>query len=108
MDTQPSNRSSSHDRVSIRVVETVAAADGIDPLDVSPPLHDVIDPSALDALFEPTQAGHRPGGTVTFAYRGHWVRVESDGRVTLVSESESDPGPETKRNSGVQPETESR
>lgn len=107
MDTQ-SSRSSFDDQtpVSIRVVEAVAARDAIDPLEVSPPLHDAIDPTALDELFDPTGSSSRGNGTVSFTYRGHSVRVESDGRVAL------DPGPEseteTERNSGAQSETESR
>lgn len=88
--------------VSIRVVETVAAHEGIDPLEVSPPLHRAIDTSSLDELFAPTRSGRRDAGTVSFTYRGHRVRVESDGRVTLEA-----PG-ETEKDSAVGSEMESR
>lgn len=109
MDTQ-SSRSSFDDQtpVSIRVVEAVAARDGIDPLEVSPPLHDAIDLTALDELFDPTGSSSRGNGTVSFTYRGHSVRVESDGRVALEPGPESESETETERNSGPQSETESR
>ncbi|WP_226480542.1 HalOD1 output domain-containing protein [Natrinema amylolyticum] len=104
MDTQSSNRPSPDAQapVSIRVIEAVAAREGIDPLEVSPPLHDVLDPTALDDLFEPTGASQRPNGTVSFTYRGHEIRVESDGRVALEGD------PETEKDSGSQQETKSR
>lgn len=104
MDTR-SSQSSFDDQtpVSVRVVEAVAAREGIDPLEVSPPLYDAIDPTALDALFAPTGSANRTSGTVSFTYRGHRVRVESDGRITLGTGGE-----ETTKNSTVQSETELR
>ena len=104
MDSQLPNRSAAGAQtpVSVRVVEVVAEREGIDPLEVSPPLHDAIDPAALDALFEPTRSGRRDTGIVSFTYRGHRVRVGSDGRVTLEG------GPETERDSAVQSETDER
>ncbi|KMT45861.1 hypothetical protein EL22_26405 [Halostagnicola sp. A56] len=70
------------------VVEAVATAEGIPPAELCPPeyepLHDVIDPEALDALFAPrSHGGPRPGGTVTFTYCGYDVTVETDGTVRL-------------------------
>ncbi|ELY67930.1 HalOD1 output domain-containing protein [Natrinema versiforme] len=102
MDSQHSNRvaDDAQTPVSIRVVEAVAKRDGIDPLEVSPPLHDAIDSTALDNLFAPTRSGTRDAGSVSFTYRGHGVRVESDGRIEFDSETE--------RDSGVRSETESR
>ncbi|WP_254862917.1 HalOD1 output domain-containing protein [Halovivax gelatinilyticus] len=74
--------------VSQAVIEAVAEKEGIDVTDVEPPefepLYAVIDPEALDSLFEPTVGGtERPIGTVSFEYAGHHVTVYSDGRVTL-------------------------
>ncbi|MFC6765805.1 HalOD1 output domain-containing protein [Natrinema soli] len=108
MDSHSSKRSSDDAAVpvSIRVVEAVAARDGVDPLELSPPLHDAVDPTALDALFEPTGSGNRTAGTVSFTYRGHRVHVESDGRITLGTSSEG--ASETTKNSAVQSETNSR
>lgn len=108
MDSQSSDRSSvdAAAPVSIRVVEAVAEREGIDPLELSPPLHDAIDPTALDALFESTGSGPRTAGTVSFTYRGYRVHVESDGRITLETEDEGTG--ETTKNSTVQSETEVR
>ncbi|QLK27454.1 hypothetical protein HYG81_07600 [Natrinema zhouii] len=108
MDSQSSDRSSVDETapVSIGVVEAVAARDGVDPLELSPPLHDVIDPTALDALFEPTKSGNRTSGTVSFTYRGHRIHVDSDGQVSLETEREGDR--QTTKNSVVQSKTESR
>lgn len=68
------------------VVETVAAAEGVDPCDLERSLFDVIDPDALEALFQVTNAGHRRTGTVTFEFCGHTVVVSSDGTVVLDDE----------------------
>ncbi|WP_222916891.1 HalOD1 output domain-containing protein [Natrinema sp. SYSU A 869] len=104
MDSQVSTQSSpgAQTPVSIRVVEAVAAREGIDPLEVSPPLHDVLDPTALDELFEPTGTSQRPDGTVSFTYHGHRVRVDSDGRVTLEDD------PKTQRDARTQAGMESQ
>jgi len=48
-----------------------------------PPLYDVVDPDALDALF----AGSETFGVVTFEYAGYDVTVRADG-VVDVSEIE--------------------
>jgi hypothetical protein len=71
---------------STRVVRAVAEREGIDPVRLDPPLHDVVDPDALDALF----AGRATAGVVEFTYRGHAVRVDGDGGVQ-VGEPERDP-----------------
>lgn len=68
--------------LSMRVVEVVAEADGVDPAQLDPTLHTVIDPEALDRLFATTSGGARRG-SVTFSYRGHTVTVRSDGTVEL-------------------------
>ncbi|MDS0476443.1 HalOD1 output domain-containing protein [Natrinema sp. 1APR25-10V2] len=102
MDLRASDSSLDRESVSIRVVEAVAKQEEIDPLEVSPPLHDSIDPAALDALFEPTQTGERTSGTVTFRFHGYRVRVEGDGSIYLEDD------PDTERDSGVWPMTDSR
>lgn len=62
------------------VVETVASAEGVDPLDLEVPLYDAVDPDALDALF---QSGIAVDGRVEFEYYGYDVTVTDGGRVTL-------------------------
>ncbi|RQH02543.1 HalOD1 output domain-containing protein [Natrarchaeobius oligotrophus] len=72
------------EKPSLRVIETVASADGVDPVDLEPPLTDVVDPTALDALFEPTtKIDSSRRGRVTFRYRGYRVTVDSSGHVEL-------------------------
>ncbi|MCW8173364.1 HalOD1 output domain-containing protein [Natrialba swarupiae] len=67
---------------SLRVVEQVADAEDVTPGSLEPPLNDVVDPTALDRLFEPTTAaGSTRRGRVTFSYCGYDVTVTSDGSV---------------------------
>ena len=73
------DRSSSN--AGLRVVNAVAEADGIDPVDVEPPLYETLDTAALDRLFgsvPPTTCGQ-----VSFSYRGYDVTVHTDDRVEL-------------------------
>lgn len=66
-----------------RVVRTVAVYSNRSALDL-PPLSDVIDPDALDALFAAPAGGHpRPDGTVEFDYAGYRVTLSSDRSVSL-------------------------
>ncbi len=68
------------------VVEAVAAAEGVDPIELEPTLGSVIDVDALNELFD-----RRPGGAgrVSFSYHGYHVTVGSDGRVTVEPADES-------------------
>ena len=61
------------DTPSVKVVDAVAAATGTDPLDLYPPLFNVIDPGALDRLFRDDAEA-----VVTFTYNGCRVRVVND------------------------------
>lgn len=68
------------------VVEVMARAHGIDPIDL-PPLNHAIDPEALDAML--TSLAHNPasdGGSVVFAYHDHTVTVDASGHVHLAPE----------------------
>lgn len=67
------------------VVMAVAHAKGRAPTDL-PPLHDVIDPDALDALFADTLDGRtRSGGHLTFEYCNCDVAVLGRGKVLVDS-----------------------
>lgn len=61
------------------VVHEVAGREGVPPEELNPPLYDVIDPDALEAIFR--------GGTghLSFEYHGHLVTVDHSGDVTLES-----------------------
>lgn len=68
---------------SVAVAEAVAAAAGMDPVDI-PPLHSIVDPDALDILFAPTSVGDvRPGGSTTFDFEGYRVTVRSHGTIEI-------------------------
>lgn len=68
--------------LSFAVVEAVATCEDVSEGNL-PPLADVINPEALDELFEPRADGSpRRGGMVRFEYCGHTVVVD-DGEVTV-------------------------
>lgn len=67
-----------------RVVDAVAEREGRSPTQLSRPLNAVLDPEALDALFEPQPNGDPRGeGRVEFEYYGYSVTVDVDGTVTV-------------------------
>ena len=67
-----------------RVVERVAAAENVDPAELEPPLFDVVDPDALDVLFNTMETGAGLDmGAVRFAYHGYDVSVSADGTVSV-------------------------
>lgn len=67
------------DTPSIQVVTQVASTEGIDPVELTPPLHDVVDPDALDAFVRRADAE----ATIEFSYRGHSVCVDGTGHVAV-------------------------
>ena len=67
-----------HDPASLAVVVVVAAATDRDPLELAP-LHDVVDPTALDALFSESANGLQ--GSVSFRYEGFDVTVFDGGTI---------------------------
>lgn len=93
MATQSPSPPSSDEPLSVRVVRELAAHDGVDPMELSPPLFHSLDTAALDELFEPTGAGGSRTGRVTFTYDGRRVTVDSDGEVAI----ESNQQPERQR-----------
>ncbi|WP_227354345.1 HalOD1 output domain-containing protein [Haladaptatus salinisoli] len=85
MGTSDDRDSSGDERLSLRVVHAIAEYEETDPTEIRPVLYDIIDPDALDSLFEDTQNGTaRASGHVAFGYGRHEVTVYSDGRIELV------------------------
>lgn len=70
--------------LSDKVVQTLADAEGVDPLELDP-LYEVVDPDALDRLFDSTSDDDRREGRVQFRASGYRVEVTSSGRVHLTS-----------------------
>lgn len=68
---------------STAVVRAVSAVEGREPRSIRP-LAEVLDPDALDALFDSRGDGTpRPGGRLTFVYSNCWVTVDNGEYLTL-------------------------
>lgn len=65
------------------VVNAVADAKGVDPLELDPPLYDAIDPDALERF----ATAH--GTSVAFTLAGYQVTVHESDRVVVCSEDGS-------------------
>ena len=59
------------------VIDAVADAEGVDAIELTKPLHDVVEPDALDSIFQ------NGTGSMTFAYLDYQVTVDHDGRVEV-------------------------
>lgn len=81
--SQASTATAGSSSVSESVIEAVAEAEGADPIELSPPLYDVIDPDSLNQVFAPTPTDGRMKGTLTFSYNGYEVTVCGDGDVSI-------------------------
>lgn len=75
-------RSAANPPLRTKVVEAVADELDVDTTDLEIPLTEVIDPDALDALFE----GQGRSGVVRFSYYGYQVVVQEDGHVILTDD----------------------
>lgn len=69
--------------ISEKLFEAVADYEGVDPVDLTPPLYEVVDPDALDQIFATTPTTGRMEGRVTFSYNGYEVTVCGDGDVSV-------------------------
>ncbi|MFC4450144.1 HalOD1 output domain-containing protein [Halorussus aquaticus] len=78
------------DRISTRIVTAVADAEGIPPTEVTPPLYRVVDPDALNQLFETKWAASEDGPHVSFTYCGYEVTVEGAGDIVVRTADDSD------------------
>jgi len=74
--------------ISYTLVREVAAEKGVDP-ETLVPLHDVIDPDALESMFDDADGSMLRNGHLSFNYEGFSVRVDDDGSVSLTSASHS-------------------
>ncbi|AGB30828.1 hypothetical protein Natpe_0913 [Natrinema pellirubrum DSM 15624] len=68
---------------SIRVVQGVAAREGVDPIDLEPPLHAVVDTDALDTLCRSVDDRSRTPVAVEFSYHGHRVHIDDSGEIEI-------------------------
>lgn len=64
----------------VAITYAIAALEGIDPEDVEPPLHDVVDPEALERLITSATGDAR----ARFSVGGYDVTVANGGREVVV------------------------
>lgn len=91
MDSSVTIEQEQYRQISLAVVDAVAERLGTDPEDLRPPLSEVVNPDALNALFAPTPSGDpRTGeGRVEFTYANQRVVVRADGTVHVEAERPS-------------------
>jgi len=65
------------------VIDAVARRAGVDPLELSTPLYDAVDPDELDALLDGASPSSRSPVSVTFRYHGYTITIDSDLTVTV-------------------------
>ena len=91
----PTDPSSGDAAPSQAIIQAVAAREGVDMTDIEPPayepLYSVVDPGALDALFETPDAGSATEACVCLEYEGYDVVVSGDGAVDVSEQSDSPP-----------------
>lgn len=68
-----------NDSLSLSVIEAIADATDTDPVELEP-LYNVVDPEALDQLFQGTTPAT---ARVQFSYGEHTVEVRSDGTILV-------------------------
>lgn len=62
-------------RISERVILSVAAAKGENPVEMQPALYDAIDPDALDTLFESERV------SVEFSWQNYRIVIDENGTI---------------------------
>lgn len=74
------------DSVSEELVRAIAVLNDADPTELAI-LAEVIDPEALDALFQARPDGHlrKTDGQVVFEYNDHQIQITTDGTITIDS-----------------------
>ncbi|MFC4245541.1 HalOD1 output domain-containing protein [Natribaculum luteum] len=70
------------DELALTIAEKIADREGVDSTELHPPLHETIDTDALESLIESATRG-RAQATVTFAYHGYTIQVDSSGAVRV-------------------------
>lgn len=79
------------DAISERLVEKLARREGTTPAELHPPLYEVVDLEALDAVFASLHGGttRDASGRIEFEYEGYRVRVEDDETIVVDELEES-------------------
>lgn len=83
---EPSATVETAEKPSELIVDLIADLEGVDPVELSSPLYSVIDPDALDALFQSSNGNStETPGYVQFEYYGYEIRVQSDNEVAILN-----------------------
>lgn len=69
--------------ISRTIVETIAQAEGTAPTELDTRLYDVIEPEALNELFQDQEDGPVTDGFVSFTFHGYTVTVHSDSSIEI-------------------------
>jgi hypothetical protein len=77
------DRTDESTNVSMAVVEAIAHERGVDAADLRPPLYEVVDPEALDALFEAGRQNGTEAVRIEFEYAGYGVSIVTDEAVEV-------------------------
>lgn len=72
---------------SVALITAVSECKGIEPTDLSPPLHDVVDPDALDNLFDRPRGSLTRGGVLEISEYDCHIQVYADGRIEVRSDA---------------------
>ncbi len=67
-----------NDRIIDEIIRRLAAAAGVDPLDLNPPLFEVVDPESLEQLIR-----YGDGCSIRFAYNDWIVEVGTEQKIRL-------------------------
>lgn len=72
------------DALGVQIAQQIATLEDIDPVELEPPLHDVVDVDALESLFGGGPTSHDAfTGSVSFDYRGYTVTVDHEGTIDV-------------------------
>lgn len=76
--------------VSLQILDLVAELEGVDPVQLRPPLHSSVDPDVLDAIVSETANGDERSADVEFSYLGYRISISISGDPTIsVTEDEN-------------------
>ncbi|WP_265108224.1 HalOD1 output domain-containing protein [Halosolutus halophilus] len=85
----------------MQVIEALAITEAVSPMELEPPLYEIVEPSALNRIFRPESPDDL---RVTFDYTDHTVEIQGDGRIAVdgteyvpTSEDEFDHGDRSTR-----------
>lgn len=84
MPNEDDSQSMNGNSITTKVVKRVAIMEGVDPLELQPPLYSTVDIDALEDLFT-SAVDDRTEGTISieFEYQGYQVTIESDDEVSV-------------------------